>query len=235
MTKSSSLKVDTNAIEYSLNMASKSKIIPIAPELGRKSAYVARNRAALIRAAQHVFAETGPTATMEAVAAYAEVAPSTVYKHFETKENLLSLALLEAFSQWSEWAQTLTAKTADPLTRLVLPMRLFVRLRTTHPLFAQLVKSCFGEVHKIVAATNTGFAEELRHLRDTKVLVIDNLEIRVMNHGSVLTGIIEMQLNKPDSTDDDADTAIEIALGMLCISAAKAKKIAHSPLPRLLS
>jgi hypothetical protein len=56
-----------------------------------------------------------------------------------------------------------------------------------------------------------------------------------MNHGAVLAGIIEMQLNKPDSTDEEADTAIEIALGMLCISAAKAKKIAHAPLPRLLT
>jgi AcrR family transcriptional regulator len=216
-------------------MAAKSKSIPIAPELGRKSAYVARNRAALIRAAQHVFAETGPTATMEAVAAYAEVAPSTVYKHFETKDRLLSLALLEAFSQWSDWMQTMTSETKDPLAQLVLPMRLFVRLRTTHPLFAHLVKSCFSEVHNIVAITNTGFAEALQYLADTEELVIDNLELRVMNHGSVLAGILGMQLNNPDSTDNDADTAIEIALGMLCISKAKAKKLSHAPLPKLLT
>jgi len=212
-------------------MVPKPKAASVSPELGRKSAYVARNRAALIQAAQHVFAETGPTATMEAVAAYAMVSPSTVYKHFETKDRLLNLALLEAFSQWSDWVQTLTIEIKDPLARLVLPMRLFVRLSTTHPLFAQLVKSCFSEVHRIVAITNTGFAEELQYLADTEELVIDNLEIRVMNHGSVLAGILGMQLHNPDSTDNDADTAIEIALGMLCISRAKAKKLAHAPLP----
>jgi AcrR family transcriptional regulator len=217
--------------DYTFPMAKKSNVVPISPALGRKSAYVARNRAALIRAAQQVFAENGPTATIEAVAAYAEVSPSTVYKHFDTKENLLNLALVEAFSQWSEWAVSLSSESSDPLTGLVLPMRLFVRLRSTHPLYAQLVKSCFSEVHKIMATTNTGFAEELRHLHRTKVLVIDNLEIRVMNHGAVLYGITEMQLNNPESTDDDADTALEISLGMLCISPAKAKKLAHAPLP----
>lgn len=214
-------------------MVQKLKAVSVAPELGRKSAYVARNRAALIQAAQHVFAETGPNATMEAVAAFAMVSPSTVYKHFETKDRLLSLALLEAFSQWSDWMQTMTAETKDPLEQLVLPMRLFVRLRTTHPLFAQLVKSCFSEVHNIVAITNTGFAELLQYLVDTEELVIDNLDLRVMNHGSVLAGILGMQLNNPDSTDNDADTAIEIALGMLCITKAKAKKLAHAPLPSL--
>ena len=214
-------------------MAKKSNVVPISPTLGRKSAYVARNRASLIRAAQHVFAESGPTASIESVAAYAEVSPSTVYKHFETKDNLLSISLLEAFSQWSGWAQEQIDDVSDPLTSLVLPMRLFVRLRTTHPLFAQLVKSCFSEIHKIMPITNTGFAEELQHLHDNKVIVIDNIDIRVMNHGSVLAGILEMQLHNASSTEEDADTAIEIALGMLCISAAKAKKLAHAPLPTL--
>jgi AcrR family transcriptional regulator len=214
-------------------MVQKPKAVSVSPELGRKSAYVARNRAALIQAAQHVFAETGPAATMEAVAAYAKVSPSTVYKHFDTKDRLLNLALLEAFSQWSDWVQTVTDETKDPLEQLVLPMRLFVRLRTTHPLFAQLVQSCFGEVHKIVAITNTSLADHLQYLSATEELVIDNLEIRVMNHGSVLAGILGMQLNEPDSTDNAADTAIEIALGMLCISKAKAKKLAHAPLPSL--
>ena len=54
------------------------------PETGRKAAYVARNRAALIKSAQAIFAELGGAATIEEVAAHAEVAVSTVYKHFET-------------------------------------------------------------------------------------------------------------------------------------------------------
>lgn len=214
-------------------MAAKSNVVTLSPSAGRKSAYVARNRASLIRAAQHVFAEQGTGATMEAVAAQAEVAASTVYKHFETKENLLSIALLEAFADWSSWATGIMSESKDPLASLVLPMRLFYRLRSTHPHYAHLVKSCFDEVHKILAITNTGFAEELRQLNKTNVLTIDNLDLRVMNHGACLAAILKKQLDDPTSSDEEADTALEIALGMLCISPAKAKKLAHAPLPVL--
>jgi AcrR family transcriptional regulator len=214
-------------------MAATSNVVPLSPLTGRKGAYVARNRASLIRAAQHVFAEQGPTATMEAVAAQAEVAASTVYKHFETKENLLSIALLEAFSDWSSWATGLMSESKDPLASLVLPMRLFYRLRSTHPHYAHLIKSCFGETHKIMDITNTGFAENLRHLNETGVHTIDHLDLRVMNHGACLAAILKKQLDDATASDEEADNALEIALGMLCISPAKAKKLAHAPLPVL--
>lgn len=213
-------------------MAKKSNVVPITSSSGHKSAYVARNRAALIRAAQQVFAELGPTATMEAVATQAEVAPSTVYKHFGTKEALLEISILEAFSTWQEWALERSEHT-DPLMHLVLPMRLFARMRTTHPLYSQLVKSCFSEVHKTLPVSNTGFAENLRHLQSIDVIEIDNFDIRVQNLGACLFEILDTQLHNPKSPDSDADLAIEIALGMLCISPAKAKKLAHSPLPKL--
>lgn len=211
-------------------MAKKSNVVPLVPSAGRKSAYVARNRAALIRAAQQVFADLGPSATMEAVAAQAEVAPSTVYKHFNTKENLLTVSILEAFSTWQEWAQDQIADVTDPLARLVTPMRLFVRLRTTHPLYADLVSSVFGEMHKYLPITNTGFAENLKHLNKTNVLAIDNLDIRVQNLGACLFGILDVQLHQPDATSDDADLALEYALAMIGITPAKAKKLTHSPL-----
>ena len=214
-------------------MAAKSKVVTLSPAPGRKSAYVARNRASLIRAAQLVFAEQGPTATMEAVAAQAEVAASTVYKHFETKENLLSIALLEAFSDWSSWATGMASESKDPLTSLVLPMRLFYRLRSNHPHYAHLAKSCFDEVHKILVIASTGFSENLRYLNETGIHTIDHLDLRVMNHGACLVAILKKQLDDPTSSDEEADTALEVALGMLCISPAKAKKLAHAPLPVL--
>ena len=214
-------------------MATKSKVVTLSSAPGRKSAYVARNRASLIRAAQQVFAEQGTGATMEAVAAQAEVAASTVYKHFETKENLLSIALLEAFADWSSWATGIMSESKDPLASLVLPMRLFYRLRSTHPHYAHLVKSCFDEVHKILVITNTGFSENLRLLNETGVHAIDHLDLRVMNHGACLAAILKRQLDDANASDEEADTALEVALGMLCISPAKAKKLAHAPLPVL--
>jgi hypothetical protein len=48
----------------------------------RQAAYSARNRAALIKHAQEVLAEVGPSATIEQLSAHAQVSPTTIYKYF---------------------------------------------------------------------------------------------------------------------------------------------------------
>jgi AcrR family transcriptional regulator len=48
-----------------------------------------RNRAAILAAAESVFAESGPSASTEQVAARAGVAIGTVFRHFPTKDALL--------------------------------------------------------------------------------------------------------------------------------------------------
>ena len=45
---------------------------------GRQAAYSARNRARLIKDAQEVLAEIGPSATIEQIASHAEVSPTTL-------------------------------------------------------------------------------------------------------------------------------------------------------------
>jgi AcrR family transcriptional regulator len=215
-------------------MVQKSNVIPISPEAGRKKAYVARNRASLIRAAQQVFAEIGPTATIEAVATEAEVAASTVYKHFGTKEHLLSLAVLEAFSTWQEWALPKVAELSDPLQQLVIPMRLLVRLKQTHPIYAQLVQSCFAEIPTSTEQITISFRDHMQFLIQEKVLVVDHFEIRNSNFEACLLALLGKQTSVNPLTDEEADTSIEIALGMLGISASKAKKLAHSPLNYIL-
>ena len=48
------------------------------PQTGRKSAYVARNREAILKAALTVFGREGAQATMDDVSAEAQMAMSTV-------------------------------------------------------------------------------------------------------------------------------------------------------------
>jgi len=56
---------------------------PKTPQTGRKSAYVARNREVILKAAITVFAREGAKATMDDVSDQAQIAMSTVYKHFK--------------------------------------------------------------------------------------------------------------------------------------------------------
>ena len=71
---------------------------------GRKAAYVARNRLALLKSTQEILAIRGETVTIEEIADHAEVAVSTIYKHFKDKDALISATILWGFKSWEEWA-----------------------------------------------------------------------------------------------------------------------------------
>jgi len=61
------------------------------PDSGRPMrADAQRNRARILQAAEEVFAEKGPAASTEEVAARAGVAIGTVFRHFPTKDALLA-------------------------------------------------------------------------------------------------------------------------------------------------
>jgi len=74
------------------------------PEGGRKAAYFARNRAALIAATQVLLGDKGWNATIDEVAANAGVSVSTVYKHFETKDLLFETCAVDAWTDFESWA-----------------------------------------------------------------------------------------------------------------------------------
>ncbi|MEV4091552.1 TetR/AcrR family transcriptional regulator [Streptosporangium saharense] len=76
-----------------------------------------RNRARILAAAEEVFAEKGPSASTEEVAARAGVAVGTVFKHFPTKRDLLAAIMKDLLARLSAEAGEL-AEHADPATAL---------------------------------------------------------------------------------------------------------------------
>ena len=58
-----------------------------------------RNRIRILEAAREVFAEHGASASTEAVAARADVAIGTVFRHFPTKPDLLGAVVMDAWDQ----------------------------------------------------------------------------------------------------------------------------------------
>ena len=70
-------------------------------------------------------------------------------------------------------------------------------------------------------------------LTKAKILTIDNSAIRIRSiSASLLAGLADQIMN-PKAKESDADATVEIVLGILGVSAAKAKKLAYSPLPEL--
>jgi len=76
-----------------------------------------RNRAAILAAAEAVFAEAGPAASTEQVAARAGVAIGTVFRHFPTKDALLRAMMKDLLASLTGEAAALISD-GDPATAL---------------------------------------------------------------------------------------------------------------------
>ena len=201
------------------------------PALGRKSAYVARNRATIIDAALEVVAENGLNATMDQVAEASGMAMSTLYKHFKDKDELVSTVLLEKFMDWEVKATEKCAGLTDPLEKLVFPMRMFVRIPQTHPSQAKILLSHLSFMASIIPLLQAQLIEHLKELTKGKLLTPTDSAAAAKNIQGILLFSVVNQLTTPKSTVAEADMAIRTALSMLGLSDAKAKKLTEARLP----
>ena len=197
---------------------------------GRKAAYVARNRVALIKAAQHVLAEIGPDASIEEFAEAAQISVSTIYKHFENKDALIDAAFVEAFRDWEAWTDEALGKIKDPLEELVVPMRLFLRVKRTHPLYARMIARNFPNLAKYLSTSTENLQIHVKELHAAKIITCENIPIRVRSISASLVAALGDQFFNRAAKESDGDTAIEVILDLLSIPPAKAKKLAHTPL-----
>jgi AcrR family transcriptional regulator len=198
------------------------------PESGRKSAYVARNRAAILNATLVVLAQHGKEATIEQVAKQAEMALSTIYKHFKNKEELVIETILDSFEKWEAGAELQAQGFKDPLERFVYPMRLFVRLNRTHPHHAQTLVNYFNVVAKIVPILQSKLLGHIEELSKTSIISLKDPVAAARNMHAVLAFAVITQVTNPKSKESDGDDSVRVALSMLGISEAKAKKLTES-------
>jgi AcrR family transcriptional regulator len=81
-----------------------------------------RNRERIMAAGRELFARDGPQAQMDEIATHAGVGIGTVYRHFPTKDALLTAMVRDRFQEFAEIA-TLAEDISDPLKALETVMR----------------------------------------------------------------------------------------------------------------
>ena len=204
---------------------------PSPPTKSRQSAYLARRRAALLRSAQQVLATSGPHATIDEFAAVAEVSIATLYKHFGSKEGLIIAAQLDAQASWEAWMNETVSAVNDELEQLVLSFRLLLRIGETHPQSAQIAARSLvaGPIDFGLFTNDVG--QRVMRLVATGAVKIDHVELRLQN---VIAGLLaelarQFMTGKPNAAA--ADVAVEIAISLLGITPARARKLAHAKLP----
>lgn len=195
----------------------------------RQSAYIARNRAALIKSAQAVLAEAGLHATIEQLATKAQVSPTTIYNYFESKENLLAEALDEALKYWVLWAHAGETPGVS-FQKMIDVCRKLFRVKQTHPQFARILKNAFVDPNFAIGAAGAAGISDLKEIAKNEGWVLDQFEERVYLWGYSLAGIISGIYVTDELSPEKADESLELSLQMLDISKAKAKKLVSHPL-----
>jgi len=196
----------------------------------RQAAYSARNRARLIKDAQEVLAEIGPTATIEQIAAHAEVSPTTVYKYFENKDQLFIEALGEAWVGFLIWSNQFKAP-GDRLERTFDSGRKLFWARQTHPQFASMLHNCLNDMADFIVNSDNGEAKRVFHeLAKGGDLKLEDFDKRFTLWTSIYTGILKSVFVTEELTPSEANVAFGIGLSVWGVSEAKAKKLISRPL-----
>lgn len=185
------------------------------PELGRKSGYVARNRARIIRATLELLGEQGVSTTIEEVAERAEMAPSSIYKHFSTKDELFIISMGTGFSEWQTWANEFANQYQTEIEQLIIPMRLIIRVQQTHPLYAQLISRNPDQVDALKFEVNKKLKAHITKLQKSKILDVPDMDLRFFNLVAVLSSILLKKIQDEKFTTKQAEKAIMIALQMV--------------------
>jgi len=196
----------------------------------RQAAYSARNKARLIKDAQEVLAEIGPSATIEQIAAHAEVSPTTIYKYFENKDELFIQALGELWHPWVSWSFAQNS-TADLFEKAFEGVRRLFRVKETHPFFAQVIHNTFKEMPEFFIKADESTAKRVfGELASAGHISNENFELKFGLWTSMFFGLVTEVLVTEILTPADADAGLAIALSVWGISEAKAKKLTSGPL-----
>jgi len=195
----------------------------------RQAAYSARNRAALIKHAQEVLAEVGPSATIEQLAAHAQVSPTTIYKYFANKEVLFAEALNQLWEEWLNWSgQTRTP--GEPLENVLDAGRKLFRIKQHDPILAQVLHNVVKDPQFAMQALQGEGDKVFTTLAKMGAIKSDDLQERLILWKNIFTGICISLYGNEEISPEEADVALGIGLSVWGISEAKAKKIISRPL-----
>lgn len=209
-------------------MAAKEQVAPAGG--GRQAAHSARNRARLIKDAQEVLAEIGPSATIEQIAAHAEVSPTTIYKYFEHKDLLFIEALSEAWVGFLIWANQQKAP-GDRLGITLDSGRKLFWAKQTHPLLAQMFHNCLTTMPDILVQSDRGEGKRVfSEIAASGDLKQEDFEKRYLLWTNIYTGILKSVFVTEELSPAEAEVALGIGLSVWGIGEAKAKKLISRPL-----
>lgn len=122
-----------------------------------------RNREQLLAAAKAAFAEAGADVALEEIARRAGVGIGTLYRHFPTRDALLSAVYRREVEQLAGAAETLLVE-QPPLVAFEQWMHLLVDYMATKRVIAPALQASAGEGPKVYASSGAAITEAMNRL-----------------------------------------------------------------------
>jgi AcrR family transcriptional regulator len=133
-----------------------------------------RNRERILEAAREAFTRSGANASLDDIAKQAGVGPGTLYRHFQTREELLQGVYRTELEKLATAGQKF-AQTMPPIEALRAWLLLFVDGIATKQLIAPAVNTLVGDPKKVF---ETSYAKVQEAIRALVQRAVDSGEIR---------------------------------------------------------
>ena len=138
-----------------------------------------RNRERILQSARAAFAESGADAQIDDVARHAGVGVGTVYRHFPTKQALLTELVRQTFRLFTEWAREAREAGGEPFALIE---RLLRRI-------AETAAGDAGVQYALASSDAQAARSEAQAEQDELIAVIAELIERARRAGTIRPGI----------------------------------------------
>src|SRR5579859_7808449 len=138
-----------------------------------------RNRERILQSARAAFAESGADAQIDDVARHAGVGVGTVYRHFPTKQALLTELVRQTFRLFTEWAREALEAGGEPFALI-------------EGLLRRIAETAAGDVgvqYALASSAAQAARSEARAEQDELIAVIAELVERARRAGTIRPGI----------------------------------------------
>jgi AcrR family transcriptional regulator len=138
-----------------------------------------RNRERILQSARAAFAESGADAQIDDVARHAGVGVGTVYRHFPTKQALLTELVRQTFRLFTEWAREALEAGGEP----------FALIEGLLRRIAEMAAGDAGVQYALASSDAQAARSEAQAEQDELIAVIAELTGRARRAGTIRPGI----------------------------------------------
>ena len=126
-----------------------------------------------------------------------------------------------------------TASLTDPLEKLVLPLRLFIKMPKTHPVLAKVALNSPRAVSDVLPRLGAGFGANLSELVASGQLVVENLEARFAALSAIIRSAFEVSASGWPASEGPAREMLTVGLELVGLNAAQVQHLMSVELPKV--